>query len=218
MGGLDLAAKLALSPCSFIWPRTGVSNTNLFNRQWSHDVTVAFELVNEQGRVIGRNSKRNALNYLRVENGVVRGFSSSSPQTTLRFPVEIWGETDYGIIAIGNGAFENKQLSIIEIPDSVTFIGDRTFYGNKITNIVIPNSVNIVGREAFVNNSYLSDSNYYVVLSPIRVVTICSRVRVRVYAFGDGFEEYYYNKFNRRAGTYTKNSAIAGRWEFEEQK
>ena len=282
------------------WPRTGVSSTNPFNRQWGHDVTVAFELVNEQGRVIGRNSERNswsyrvylggndrivtefdrdtfstkqfravnandistnltiriasvngaapdsahfsitaltgskfaeyrnALNYLRVENGVVRGFASSSPQTTLRFPAEIWSETDYGITAIGNGAFENKNLSSIEIPNSVTyigasafasnkltevtipnvvtFIGDRAFYNNQIANITIPNSVNTIGREAFIEQSISS-------------ITIGSKVRIRADAFAKEFLDFYYNKNNRSAGIYTMSYTFDARrkWDFKEQ-
>ncbi|MDR2693274.1 MAG: leucine-rich repeat protein [Chitinispirillales bacterium] len=35
------------------WPRNGVSNTNPFASLQSYDITVVFELVNEQGRVIG---------------------------------------------------------------------------------------------------------------------------------------------------------------------
>jgi len=35
------------------WPRNGVTNTNPFNRSRDYEIKVVFELVNQQGRVIG---------------------------------------------------------------------------------------------------------------------------------------------------------------------
>jgi len=40
------------------WPRDGVSNTNPFASSKGYDITVAFELVNQQGRVIGSQTIR----------------------------------------------------------------------------------------------------------------------------------------------------------------
>ena len=273
------------------WPRTGVTNTNPFNRHWNFDNNVVFELLNEQNRVIGSNNSqnswsflitqvgnnritaqfnrdtfstiqfrgvrandisdnltiriasvnntrpenarfpitalsesgfngyRNALNNFRIENGVVRGFTSFSPQRgytyTLRFPPEIWGETDYGIIAIGDRAFERMQLSSIEIPNSVTWIGERAFYGNPLFEVTIPDRVNTIGREAFLISGGVDGGIN--IISP-NSITIGSNVRIRTQAFGTRFEDFYYNTHDRRAGTYTQNRPFIGNfsWDLEE--
>jgi len=36
------------------WPNEGLTQTNPFNKQWNYPLNIAFELVNSQGRVIGR--------------------------------------------------------------------------------------------------------------------------------------------------------------------
>jgi hypothetical protein len=82
------------------------------------------------------------------------------------------------IVAIDKGAFSNKGLISVTIPDSVTnigdsafagnqlirvnlgsgltTIGDRAFSNNKLTSVVIPDSVTIIGESAFFNNNQLS--------------------------------------------------------------
>jgi hypothetical protein len=40
------------------WPGDGVSNTNPFDRQKRYDISVEFELVNQEGRVIGRQTAK----------------------------------------------------------------------------------------------------------------------------------------------------------------
>lgn len=54
------------------------------------------------------------------------------------------------VTRIGNGAFRDRKISSITIPDSVRSIGDSAFASCKLlTNIIIPNSVTDVGNSAF---------------------------------------------------------------------
>jgi tetratricopeptide (TPR) repeat protein len=56
------------------------------------------------------------------------------------------------VTAIGERAFEQKQLTSIVIPSSVTIIEDHAFSDNQLTNAVIPDSVKNVGNFAFYRN------------------------------------------------------------------
>jgi len=66
----------------------------------------------------------------------------------LTIPGTIWGDP---IISIGRGAFENKRLTNISIPNSVTYIGERAFANNFLTVLFIPN-VTYIGDSAFSSN------------------------------------------------------------------
>jgi len=72
------------------------------------------------------------------------------------------------VICIGDWAFEEKQLTGVTIPDSVTDIGYRAFYNNKLTSIVIPSSVTDIAWEAFSENELASVT----FTSPSKVVYI----------------------------------------------
>jgi len=65
----------------------------------------------------------------------------------VRIPPRIQG---LPVTHIGNGAFNNKKLINVTIPNSVTHIGKGAFYYNKqLTSITIGNSVTSIGIEAF---------------------------------------------------------------------
>lgn len=54
------------------------------------------------------------------------------------------------VISIGNGAFADCYLTMIEIPNSVTSIGDMAFsYCMGLTSIVFSNSLTSIGNDAF---------------------------------------------------------------------
>ncbi|MBP9761506.1 leucine-rich repeat domain-containing protein [Candidatus Saccharibacteria bacterium] len=53
------------------------------------------------------------------------------------------------VTSIGNGAFANKSLVSVTIPNSVVSIGSSSFGQNLLSSITIPNSVTSLGVEAF---------------------------------------------------------------------
>jgi hypothetical protein len=50
------------------------------------------------------------------------------------------------------GAFKNKGLTSVVIPNTVSFIGDETFRQNQLTTVNIPETVEYIGNYAFENN------------------------------------------------------------------
>ena len=57
---------------------------------------------------------------------------------------------------IGSYAFRNNQLTGITIPNNVTYIGMRTFENNQLASITIPDSVNLIRENTFQNNKITS--------------------------------------------------------------
>jgi len=56
------------------------------------------------------------------------------------------------VTSIGNGAFRQRNLISVTIPDTVTSIGYEAFRGNQLTSVIIPNSVTSIGADAFSGN------------------------------------------------------------------
>jgi energy-converting hydrogenase Eha subunit A len=117
------------------------------------------------------------ISYLKIENGVLMGFSSSSLRAQYRNLVipEIWGDPitsikdsafssngltsviiPNGVISIGGRAFNENQLTSVTIPNSVTSIGVSAFSNNRLTSVTIPNSVTSMEEYAFSNNQLTS--------------------------------------------------------------
>lgn len=63
---------------------------------------------------------------------------------------------DYTVTAIGEGAFQNKELTKVQIPVSVTSIGQNAFSDNLLTEVTIPGNVDSIGFHAFYHNPDLS--------------------------------------------------------------
>jgi len=241
------------------WPRQPVTNLNAFGRRNS-DFHVAFELLNDQNKVIGRQTLRtggfwelswsgdrptirvNASNrqtlgfqnvsvndlpsgdgamsirvvtvngipaetaardgvlqiravnkaffdgndMFRFSRGEILGFARRDNRPrNLIIPDNIWGDP---VIIIGNEAFLNNNLRVINIPASVTTIGERAFFNDRqhtagIRMITIGANVNIAqnsfGHENLVK---FSDGSSRVIIDNSFVV--------------------FYQRNNSRAGEY----------------
>ena len=53
------------------------------------------------------------------------------------------------VTGIGNGAFRDRSIASVSIPNSVTSIGNYAFYGCTIASVMIPNNVTNIGSYAF---------------------------------------------------------------------
>jgi hypothetical protein len=60
-------------------------------------------------------------------------------------------------IVVGSiGKYENKALTSVIFPVSLTRIGSGAFKDNNLTSLTIPNGVTSIGKEAFYNNQLIS--------------------------------------------------------------
>jgi hypothetical protein len=80
----------------------------------------------------------------------IYGYTGGTPPKDLVIPGAIDGTP---VTAIYSGAFNQKQLESVTIPDGVTTIGASAFAGNSLTSVTIGNSVTIIGELAFASNS-----------------------------------------------------------------
>ncbi|MCL2440595.1 MAG: leucine-rich repeat domain-containing protein [Treponema sp.] len=146
-------------------------------------------------------------------------------ETSIEIPSHING---IPVTIIGEGAFRNKNLTSVVIPDTVLTIEPHAFADNDITSIVIPDSVQTIGEMAFVRNERLSSVIFGAglisigedafSLCPLRYVVIPANVEVRYIniqqdwppyditnvntpLYGNGFENFYHEN-GRVAGTY----------------
>jgi len=77
----------------------------------------------------------------------------NGPGGIIRIPAAIKSKR---VIAIGDNAFENKSLTNITIPNSITEIGEFAFFHNQLTSVTIPNKVTKIGEFAFSHNQLTS--------------------------------------------------------------
>ena len=90
--------------------------------------------------------------YRDVVGGVeIAGYNGSAKSVTI--PSQINGKA---VVSIGNYAFQNKQLTNVSIPNSVTTIGVEAFRDNQLTSVSIPNSVTTIWGYAFAYNQLTS--------------------------------------------------------------
>ena len=69
---------------------------------------------------------------------------------TLWMPVAAQADVPASLTTIESEAFMNTDISILDIPDTVTSIGDRAFYGcRSLHDVYIPASVTFIGEDAF---------------------------------------------------------------------
>ncbi len=67
-----------------------------------------------------------------------------------------YGPNDFEVISIGDGAFENSDLTSVTIPNSVATIGERAFLNNQLSSVTIPEGVSSIGDGAFEGNALTS--------------------------------------------------------------
>ncbi|WP_274364705.1 leucine-rich repeat protein [Paenibacillus thermotolerans] len=83
-----------------------------------------------------------------VSGGItIRSYIGS--ETNVVIPDTLGGHI---VTEIGTGAFMNKQLTAVSIPETVTSIGPNAFSGNALTEVTIPEGVTAIHRAAFMNN------------------------------------------------------------------
>jgi hypothetical protein len=91
--------------------------------------------------------------YIGDASGMVTITAYTGSNRNIIIPSQIQGAP---VIAIGEEAFREKELTSVTIPNTVTSIGDFAFYMNKITSVTIPNNVEEIGEAAFANNQLTS--------------------------------------------------------------
>src|SRR5699024_3463341 len=70
-------------------------------------------------------------------------------ETDVTIPQQIAGLT---VTKIGESAFENKNLSSVTIPGSITHIETSAFANNKLINVTLKNGIERIEVWAFRNN------------------------------------------------------------------
>ena len=96
----------------------------------------------------------------------ILSYSSDGPKDVV-IPDNFYG---YPVTSIVSGAFYNKQLTSVIIPDGIKSIGSEAFESNQLTSVTIPDSVTSIGGKAFSNNQLTS------VIIPDGVTSIEERV------------------------------------------
>jgi uncharacterized repeat protein (TIGR02543 family) len=88
-----------------------------------------------------------------ITNGEARieGYTGSGGH--LEIPETLGGAP---VTVLGHYAFSNKNLTSIDIPDTVTTIVDFSFFNNQLTELVIPDGVMQIGVSAFHMNQLTS--------------------------------------------------------------
>lgn len=61
-----------------------------------------------------------------------------------------------GVVNIGSYAFANNQIERISMPSTVISIGKNAFMGNKLTRITLSSNLKIIGMGAFAKNQLIS--------------------------------------------------------------
>ena len=91
--------------------------------------------------------------YRTLPEIIITGYKGT--RKNVRIPPQI---QNLPVVGIGSGAFRDKQLTNVVIPNSIRYIGHGAFLGNKLTDLVIPDGVVNIGERAFAYNQLTSVS------------------------------------------------------------
>ena len=78
----------------------------------------------------------------------ITGYSNNGPQY-VSIPDTLGG---YPVTSIGNFAFSQKNLKVLELPSTLTSIGTWAFSNNQLTVLDLPEGVTSIGQGAFADN------------------------------------------------------------------
>jgi len=161
------------------------------------------------GGVVATNERYFTVN----ENGVLTDFTGS--QRNVIIPSTVRGVTVVEIRGSGGGvrfrgAFQERDLTNITIPNGVRIIGYRAFsHNHNLTHVTIPDSVRTIREHAFNTARQSWDSDIR-----LNSVTIGANVDLR----GEGFRapfgqtfSYIYEQNGRRSGTFSVTSRSGSR-------
>jgi TolB-like protein len=161
------------------WPGSGVTRQNPFSMAWRHDITVVFELVNEEGKTIGRQtySRRPQYSPQRDGNRITAISYAADDFVTLSFNgVKAADISDHGMsirVALVNGAppeqtpFQIRMIPYWEITTAL-LIENGVVKGfrsgvdaGRYRDLVIPatrwsEQVTAIGSSAFEGNALTS--------------------------------------------------------------
>ena len=131
---------------------------------------------------------------------------------------------DKPVTAISEGAFINRGLTLVSIPDSVISIEADAFAGNQLVSVSIPNSITCIEIGVFMNNhlsnviipeSVTTIGMRAFAYNPLTSITIGANVTFdappELPAFGYGFEAAYLAA-GSAAGTYTRTDVSSTIW------
>ena len=203
------------------WPRQGVTNLNFAGRR--QNFTVVFELLNNQNKVIGRQTLQTGGSWGLNWNGRPVVNVNADDRKSLNFENVNANDIDGMTIRVAtvNGtnaeiAARNGVLQILASTKSEFEANDRFrfsrgelqgFAGDKVANLVIPSTiwgdpVISIANGAFRNtgliivtipNSVTSIGSEAFLDNKLRSLTIGANVAISSNAFGDGFQFFSEN-------------------------
>ncbi len=118
--------------------------------EWVGFKSITEELeINDTFTVQGITYKITALGSLNTVR--IEGYEGTATSINILQTIT-YGPNDFEVISIGDGAFENSDLTSVTIPNSVATIGERAFLNNQLSSVTIPNSVTSIKDYVFAGN------------------------------------------------------------------
>ena len=107
------------------------------------------------------------------ENGVITGLSQMGKDklSINGGTLELAAEDYLGdpLTSVADGAFKEKGIKHVTIPEGITSVGISAFEGNKLTMVALPSTLTSIGGSAFASNGMTSVSFSAETVSPLSV-------------------------------------------------